>query len=69
MARGEHRHAPRRSCASYQNGNGGGYEVIGEVRRKSKHFEEESAAFEEFHIELGRVDEFDQAKAGGEADD
>lgn len=52
MARGEHRHAPRRSCAGYQNGNGGGYEVIGEVRRKSKHFEEESAAFEEFHIEL-----------------
>lgn len=50
-----HEHPPADSKLAIQATTNAGYEVIGEARRKPKHFEvlgKKGAAFEELHIEL-----------------
>jgi hypothetical protein len=51
----EHKHAPADPALAIKATTSAGYEVIGEPRRKPKHFEvlgKKGAMFEELHIEL-----------------
>jgi hypothetical protein len=51
----EHDHAPADPALAIKAAASAGYQVIGEVRRKPKHYEvlgKKAAAFEELHIEL-----------------
>jgi hypothetical protein len=53
--RKEHKHAPADPSLALKAATSAGYEVLGEARRKPKHFEvlgKKGAAFEELHIEL-----------------